>query len=91
MRDNEKVCPTIPSSQKFMHRLLSRLPTANYQLLRHLLCVLHEIVRNEAHNQMNSQNVAVCIAHSMLDMPPGAVQEQSVKHIPLLVQYLIEK
>ena len=56
------------------------------------MCVLHEIVANERYNQMTAQNVAVCIGHSMLDMPTAnSLQEASVKHIPLIVQYLIEK
>lgn len=73
-------------------RLVGQLPPANYQLLRHVLCVLHHVSENRSVNQMSSSNLSVCIGQSLLEKPnaPHDISD-SVRRIPQLVQYLIDR
>ena len=67
--------------------ILDRLPKANYNLLSHLVCVLHHIARRSKHNLMCASNLGVCCGPSLLwSVNP------SVKHsrtIPTLTEMLI--
>lgn len=67
--------------------ILDRLPKPNYNLLSHLICVLHHIASRSKHNLMCASNLGVCCGPSLLwSVNP------SVKHsrtIPTLTEMLI--
>ncbi|XP_051159369.1 rho GTPase-activating protein 20-like isoform X2 [Leptopilina boulardi] len=67
--------------------ILDRLPKPNYNLLSHLICVLHHVARRSKHNLMCASNLGVCCGPSLLwSVNP------SVKHsrtIPTLTEMLI--
>ncbi|XP_033227168.1 rho GTPase-activating protein 20-like isoform X2 [Belonocnema kinseyi] len=67
--------------------ILDRLPKANYNLLSHLVCVLHHIARRSKYNLMCASNLGVCCGPSLLWSA-----NPSVKHsrtIPALTEMLI--
>ncbi|XP_030636693.1 rho GTPase-activating protein 20-like [Chanos chanos] len=77
-----------------IQRLVGRLPPENALLLKHVLAVLHNIQLRAHDNQMNSFNLAVCIAPSMLSAPAPSSPEmegESTKKICDLVRLMIEK
>ncbi|KAJ8253457.1 hypothetical protein GJAV_G00213160 [Gymnothorax javanicus] len=76
-----------------VQRLVQRLPKENQLLLRHVLAVLLCIQSHAHHNQMNSFNLAVCIAPSMLWAPAPCspnVEGEGTKKVSELVQFMIE-
>ncbi len=70
--------------------MLFYLPSANYDLLKHLLCVLRHVAEKAAVNQMSSVSLAVCVGPSLLDKLENNVQE-SVRLLPHVAQFLIDK
>lgn len=66
---------------------LSKLPPCHYELLRHLMCVLHHIHKKSDQNKMTAYNLSVCIAPSLL-WPKG--NNDPLASPPGLIQYLIE-
>ncbi|KAJ8358829.1 hypothetical protein SKAU_G00153540 [Synaphobranchus kaupii] len=76
-----------------VQRLVELLPKENQLLLRHVLAVLHCIQRHAHHNQMNSFNLSVCIAPSMLWGPIPCspdVESQGTKKVSEVVRFMIE-
>ncbi|KAM6970585.1 rho GTPase-activating protein 20 [Aplochiton taeniatus] len=76
-----------------IHRLVHVLPSENLLLLRHVLAVLHCIQGNAHDNQMNSFNLSVCIAPSMLWAPAPITPEEEgegTKKVCELVRFLID-
>lgn len=79
--------------EKF-HCLLSKLPSVNLQLLKHLVCVLQRIAQNACENKMSSENLAVCIGPSLLSPTttnsPLLETEDVSKKVPKVVAYIID-
>ncbi|XP_067300013.1 rho GTPase-activating protein 20 [Pseudorasbora parva] len=73
-----------------VQRLVQSLPKENVLLLRNILAMLHHIQLNAEHNQMNSFNLAVCIAHSCLWNSNLQSQEKDAKKVCDLVRVLID-
>ncbi|XP_073711314.1 rho GTPase-activating protein 20 [Misgurnus anguillicaudatus] len=73
-----------------VQRLLQLLPMENLLLLRHVIAMLHQIQLNAEHNQMNSYNLAVCIAPSCLWKSCLQSQEEDAKKVCDLVHFLID-
>ncbi|KAA0715723.1 Rho GTPase-activating protein 20 [Triplophysa tibetana] len=73
-----------------VQRLLQLLPKENLILLTHVIAMLHHIQLNAEHNQMNSFNLAVCIAPSCLWNSSSQSQEEDAKKVCDLVHFLIE-
>ncbi|KAG7463612.1 hypothetical protein MATL_G00178490 [Megalops atlanticus] len=77
-----------------VQRLVQRLPRENQLLLGHLLAVLHCIHRHADHNQMNSFNLSVCIAPSML-WPPASCsptsESEGTRKVSEVVRFMIER
>nr|XP_046260288.1 rho GTPase-activating protein 20 [Scatophagus argus] len=77
-----------------VQKLLHLLPSENLLLLRHVIAVLHCIQGNAHDNQMNTFNLSVCIAPSMLWAPAPSTPEvegEGTKKVCELVRFLIEK
>ncbi|EEC10244.1 Rho GTPase regulating protein, putative [Ixodes scapularis] len=80
----------------FTISLLKRLPPANVELLRHILCVLWHISHRSNENKMPPSNLAVCIGPSLLSakLVDGyhsiTLQSEISEQVPQLVEYLIE-
>lgn len=73
-------------------KMVDRLPGANKLLLQHLVCVLHHIVKSADINKMDANNLAVCIAPTLLqldDTPPDK-QKETIDKVTELTQFLIE-
>ncbi|KAG7467253.1 hypothetical protein MATL_G00151450 [Megalops atlanticus] len=76
-----------------IQRLVQRLPRENQLLLSHMLAVLHCIQRHSHHNQMNSFNLSVCIAPSMLWAPAPCnpdMESEGTKKVSEVVRFMIE-
>ncbi|KAJ8409892.1 hypothetical protein AAFF_G00209330 [Aldrovandia affinis] len=76
-----------------IQRLVQQLPKENQLLLRHMLAVLHCIQHNAHHNQMNSFNLSVCIAPSMLWAPAPCspdIESEGTKKVSEVVRFMIE-
>ncbi|KAG9349322.1 hypothetical protein JZ751_027765 [Albula glossodonta] len=76
-----------------VQRLVQRLPKENQLLLSHMLAVLHCIQHHAHHNQMNSFNLSVCIAPSMLWAPAPCspdVESEGTKKVSEVVRFMIE-
>ncbi|XP_017285675.1 rho GTPase-activating protein 20 [Kryptolebias marmoratus] len=76
-----------------IQRLVHLLPSENLLLLRHVIAVLHCIQGNAHDNQMNTFNLSVCIAPSMLWPPAPSTPEvegEATKKVCELVRFLIE-
>jgi len=67
-----------------IHRLVQLLPKENVLLLRNIIAMLYHIQLSAEHNQMNSFNLAVCIAHSCLWNSNQQSQEKDVKKVSVL-------
>ncbi|KAI1885421.1 hypothetical protein AGOR_G00219980 [Albula goreensis] len=76
-----------------VQRLVRLLPRENQLLLAHLLAVLYCVQCHAHHNQMNSFNLSVCIAPSMLWAPgpcsPSA-ENEGTKKVSEVVRFMIE-
>lgn len=70
-----------------IHRLVQLLPKENVLLLRNIIAMLHHIQLSAEHNQMNSFNLAVCIAHSCLWNSNQQSQEKDAKKVSMLYYY----
>ncbi|XP_072810038.1 rho GTPase-activating protein 20-like isoform X1 [Vicugna pacos] len=76
-----------------VQRLLDRLPRMNVVLLKYLFGLLHKIENHASWNQMNSFNLAVCIAPSILWPPASSspeIESEFTNKVSLLIQFLIE-
>ncbi|XDV30417.1 hypothetical protein PO909_033343 [Leuciscus waleckii] len=73
-----------------VQRLVQLLPNENVLLLRNIIAMLHHIQLSAEHNQMNSFNLAVCIAHSCLWNSNQQSQEKDAKKVCDLVRVLID-
>ncbi|XP_067264652.1 rho GTPase-activating protein 20 isoform X1 [Chanodichthys erythropterus] len=73
-----------------VQRLVQLLPKENVLLLRNIIAMLHHIQLNAEHNQMNSFNLAVCIAHSCLWNSNLQSQEKDAKKVCDLVRVMID-
>ncbi|KAK7169134.1 hypothetical protein R3I93_005206 [Phoxinus phoxinus] len=73
-----------------VQRLVQLLPKENVLLLRNIIAMLHHIQLSAEHNQMNSFNLAVCIAHSCLWSSSKQSQEKDAKKVCDLVRVLID-
>lgn len=73
-----------------VQRLVQLLPKENLLLLRHIIAMLHQIQLNAEMNQMNSFNLAVCIAPSFLWSSNLQTQENHARMVCDLVHVLID-
>ncbi|XP_056321165.1 rho GTPase-activating protein 20 [Danio aesculapii] len=73
-----------------VQRLVQLLPKENLLLLRHIIAMLHHIQLNVEMNQMNSFNLAVCIAPSFLWSTKLQTQENHARMVCDLVHVLID-
>nr|XP_012608002.1 rho GTPase-activating protein 20-like isoform X2 [Microcebus murinus] len=77
-----------------IQRLLEKLPRANVVLLNYLFALLYNIEKNSALNQMDSSNLAACVAPTMLwpatSCGPEPENEFTSK-VTLLFQFMLEK
>lgn len=69
-------------------RVLSRLPEENQVFLAYLMPLFHCIARNEEINGMNSINLAICCAPSLLW--PDSGLDVIKNEVPPLVQFMVE-
>ncbi|XP_052808385.1 uncharacterized protein LOC128237152 isoform X3 [Mya arenaria] len=72
---------------KKLQETIEKLPPANRELLRHLMCVLHHIDRKSEENKMTAYNLSVCIAPSLL-WPKG--NPDPLLTPPAVLQFMIE-
>ncbi|TRY97098.1 hypothetical protein DNTS_027287 [Danionella cerebrum] len=73
-----------------IQRLLQQLPKENLLLLTYTLAMLHHIQLNGEQNQMNSFNLAVCIAPSFLWNSKLKCEEKDARKVCDLVHVLID-
>ncbi|XP_022256815.1 uncharacterized protein LOC106471659 [Limulus polyphemus] len=76
--------------------LLRQLPPENIDLLKHFLCVLWQISQNSSENKMSSDNLARCIAPSLLwpklinNQDCAILQPEVSEKVPKIIAYLID-
>ncbi|XP_041462290.1 rho GTPase-activating protein 20-like isoform X2 [Lytechinus variegatus] len=73
--------------------LLDQLLDINQVLLRHLFNVLYYVSLHMDENNMNSYNLSICVAPSMLWPPANAgpaTQAMATKKIPAVVEFIID-
>ena len=70
------------------HRVISKLPEEHQLFLSYLFPLLHHIALNEEVNCMNTINLAICFAPSLLW--PDSGLDVIKNEVPPLVQFLIE-
>ncbi|XP_030637536.1 T cell activation RhoGTPase activating protein b [Chanos chanos] len=80
----------VPEKHADIMRVVDKLPSANCVLLRHLLCLLHHISQSSDINKMDTRNLAVCIAPTLLQSDSLAPDVDMVEKVTILTQYLIE-
>ncbi|XP_049341263.1 rho GTPase-activating protein 20 isoform X2 [Astyanax mexicanus] len=73
-----------------MQRLVQLLPEENRLLLKHTIAMLHCVQNHSDVNQMNSSNLAVCIAPSLLWSNSSLTQREDTKKVCDLVCFLID-
>ena len=71
-----------------VNRVLKRLPEENQEFLRYLLPLLHHITNHNDVNYMNSINLAICFAPTLLW--PDSGLDVIKNEVPPLVQFLVE-
>ncbi|XP_069829861.1 T-cell activation Rho GTPase-activating protein isoform X1 [Dendropsophus ebraccatus] len=87
--------PNVEEKIEEMKCTAEKLPKPNLILLRHLICVLHHISRASDLNKMDSRNLAVCIAPTML-IPqvdknlPLETQKELNEKVTSLVEFFID-
>ncbi|XP_075718558.1 T-cell activation Rho GTPase-activating protein [Rhinoderma darwinii] len=87
--------PNLEEKIKEMKSAAEKLPKPNVILLGHLICVLHHISKASDINKMDSRNLAVCIAPTML-MPqvdknlPLETQKELNEKVTALVEFFID-
>nr|XP_012638747.1 rho GTPase-activating protein 20-like [Microcebus murinus] len=74
-----------------IQRLLEKLPRANVVLLNYLFALLYNIEKNSASNQMDSSNLAACVAPAILWPAPSCGPEPENELVMLLFQFMLEK
>uniref|UniRef100_A0A4W5MIH5 Rho-GAP domain-containing protein n=1 Tax=Hucho hucho TaxID=62062 RepID=A0A4W5MIH5_9TELE len=73
-----------------LKRVVDKLPGPNILLLRNILCVLHHITESADANKMDANNLALCIAPSLLEKDIMSLDVQTVEKVAELTQFLIE-
>lgn len=87
--------PNVEEKIEEMKCAAEKLPKPNLILLQHLLCVLHHISKASDINKMDSRNLAVCIAPTML-IPqvdknlPLETQKELNEKVTVLVEFFID-
>ncbi|XP_076024149.1 T cell activation RhoGTPase activating protein b [Genypterus blacodes] len=73
-------------------KVVDELAAPNRLLLQHLMSVLHQILESADINKMDANNLAVCIAPTLLqlDSTPLDKQHDKLKKVTKLTQFLIE-
>ena len=79
---------TLSLSLSLPLRILQRLPTENQQVLHYLLPLLHRITEEQHTNDMNSINLAICFAPTLLW--PDSGLDVIKNEVPPLIQFMIE-
>nr|XP_012606977.1 rho GTPase-activating protein 20-like isoform X1 [Microcebus murinus]XP_012606978.1 rho GTPase-activating protein 20-like isoform X1 [Microcebus murinus]XP_012606979.1 rho GTPase-activating protein 20-like isoform X1 [Microcebus murinus]XP_012606981.1 rho GTPase-activating protein 20-like isoform X1 [Microcebus murinus]XP_012606982.1 rho GTPase-activating protein 20-like isoform X1 [Microcebus murinus]XP_012606983.1 rho GTPase-activating protein 20-like isoform X1 [Microcebus murinus]XP_01 len=77
-----------------IQRLLDKLPRANVVLLNYLFALLYNIEKNSASNQMDSSNLAACVAPTILWPAPSCgpeAENELARKVTLLFQFMLEK
>ncbi|XP_036430288.1 rho GTPase-activating protein 20 [Colossoma macropomum] len=78
------------SSVQEVQRLIQLLPEEHCLLLKHVIAMLHCVQSRADHNQMNSSNLAVCIAPSLLWSSSLLTLQEDTKKVCDLVRFLID-
>ncbi|XP_064781675.1 T-cell activation Rho GTPase-activating protein-like [Oncorhynchus masou masou] len=73
-----------------LKRVVDKLPGPNILLLRNLLCVFHHITKSGHANMMDANNLAVCIAPTLLQKDDMSLDVQTVDKVIELTKFLIE-
>ncbi|XP_077567424.1 T cell activation RhoGTPase activating protein b [Stigmatopora nigra] len=75
-----------------LRRVLDKLPGPNKLLLQHFVCILYHVIKKAHQNKMDSYNLAVCTAPTLLQMEATPLDEQreTMKKVTELTQFLIE-
>ncbi|KAM9552560.1 T-cell activation Rho GTPase-activating protein-like isoform 1-T1 [Salvelinus alpinus] len=73
-----------------LKRVVDKLPGPNILLLRNILCVLHHITERADANKMDANNLALCIAPTLLQKDTMSLDVQTVEKVIELTQFLIE-
>ncbi|XP_067273386.1 T-cell activation Rho GTPase-activating protein-like isoform X2 [Pseudorasbora parva] len=71
-------------------KMAKKLPKANSLLLQHLLCLFRHISRCSETNKMDTKNLAVCIAPTLLHRDSQPLDRDDVEKVTDLIQFLIE-
>lgn len=61
--------------------MAEKLPRANNLLLQHLLCLFHHISQHSDTNKMTAQNLAVCIAPTLLHRGSQSLDRDDVDKV----------
>ncbi|KAK6297198.1 hypothetical protein J4Q44_G00317810 [Coregonus suidteri] len=73
-----------------LKRVVVKLPGPNILLLRNILCVLHHITKSADTNKMDANNLALCIAPTLLQKDIMSLDVQTAKKVTELTKFLIE-
>ncbi|XP_007255557.3 T cell activation RhoGTPase activating protein b isoform X2 [Astyanax mexicanus] len=73
-----------------MRKMVEKLPEANGLLLQYVLCLLHHIAQRSKSNKMDTKNLAVCIAPTLLQDSSQMMEVNKVEKVTNLTQFLIE-
>ncbi|XP_063404847.1 rho GTPase-activating protein 20-like isoform X3 [Mytilus trossulus] len=71
-------------------QLLFKLPPSHFDLLRHLICVLHHVQEKHSENMMTSYNLAVCITPSILWSKEQIKDPMATQSPHKAIMYLID-
>ncbi|KAK4495359.1 hypothetical protein PRZ48_013690 [Zasmidium cellare] len=63
-----------------IHQGINDLPDPNYATMRALVLHLNRVMQNEAKTRMNSENLAVCFAPTLMGNQNGAIADASWQH-----------
>lgn len=73
-----------------LRSMVEMLPGANGLLLQYVLCLLHHIAQRSKSNKMDTKNLAVCIAPTLLQDSSQMMEVNKVEKVTNLTQFLIE-
>uniref|UniRef100_A0A4W5NY40 T cell activation RhoGTPase activating protein n=1 Tax=Hucho hucho TaxID=62062 RepID=A0A4W5NY40_9TELE len=73
-----------------LKRVVDKLPWPNILLLRNILCMLHHITKSKHVNKMDANNLAVCIAPTLLQKNDMSLDVQTVEKVVELTRFLLE-
>ncbi|XP_072543546.1 T cell activation RhoGTPase activating protein b isoform X1 [Salminus brasiliensis] len=76
--------------QNELRRMVKKLPEANGLLLQYVLCLLRHIAQRSESNKMDTKNLAVCIAPTLLQDSSHIMEVSKVEKVTNLTQFLIE-